>query len=144
MDDEQLRNIYRLAKTIAVVGLSDNPDRPSYQVATYLKQHGYRIVPINPKYAVILGEPAYPDLVYGARAISPTQIDIVDIFRKAEDVPPHVEEALVIHAPVVWMQEGIEHHDAAQKAKGSNVKVVMNRCLMKEHRRLFPAPNSNP
>ena len=116
-------------KTIAVVGLSDKEDRPSYRVASYLKGHGYRIVPVNPMITEWQGEKSYPNL----EAI-PFPIDIVDIFRKSEDVPPIVKAAIAIGAAAVWMQEGVVSEDAAREAEKAGLLVVMDRCLMKEHK----------
>ena len=116
-------------KTIAVVGLSDKEDRPSYRVASYLKGHGYRIVPVNPMITEWQGEKSYPNL----EAI-PFPIDIVDIFRKSEDVPPIVKGAIAIGAAAVWMQEGVVSEDAAREAEKAGLLVVMDRCLMKEHK----------
>ena len=131
MDMEEIEGILKEGRTVAVVGLSPKPDRPSYVVARYLQAQGYRIIPVNPNTQEILGEKAYPALLS-----IPEKVDIVDIFRRPEEVPPVVEEAIEIGARVVWMQEGIVHEGAAQRAKEAGLKVVMDRCLKKEHQRL--------
>jgi predicted CoA-binding protein len=121
----------RGAKTIAVVGLSGRRFRPSHGVAEYLQRAGYRVIPVNPRETEVLGEKAYPDL-----ASVPLPVDIVDIFRRSEHVPEIVEEAIRIGAKMVWMQEGVIHEDAAQTALAAGLEVVMDRCILKEHRRL--------
>lgn len=126
-----IEEIVRQAKTIAVVGLSPNPERASYEVTSYLKGQGYRIIPVNPTVAEVLGEKSYPDL----KSI-PEPVDVVDIFRRAEDVPPIVEQAIAIGAKAVWMQLGIVNEAAAQRAREAGLGVVMDRCLMVEHRKL--------
>ena len=133
MSDDQTERITELlksARTIAVVGLSSSPLRPSYGVAAYLQSHGYRIVPVNPQIKGALGEKAYPSL----KAV-PEKIDIVDIFRRSENVPPVVEEAIELGLPALWMQETVVHEEAAEKARRAGVFVVMDRCILKEHRR---------
>ncbi|HJW88871.1 MAG TPA: CoA-binding protein [Dehalococcoidia bacterium] len=131
MDMEEIEGILKEARAVAVVGLSPKPDRPSYVVARYLQAQGYRIIPVNPNTQEILGEKAYPSLLS-----IPEKVDIVDIFRRPEEVPPVVEEAIRIGAKVVWMQEGIVHEGAAQRAREAGLKVVMDRCMKKEHQRL--------
>ena len=126
-------NILKTAKTIAIVGLSDKPDRPSYDVASYLKEQGFRIIPINPNVPEVLGEKAYPDLLSVPKDI---QIDIVDIFRKSELVLPHVKEAIDRgDAKTIWMQEGVINQEAADLAKEHGLEVIMNFCLMKTHKK---------
>jgi predicted CoA-binding protein len=120
--------ILRESRTIAVVGLSDKTDRPSYRVAKYLQANGYRIVPVNPGLTEVLGEPSYPDL-----ASIPIPVDVVDIFRRSEDVPPIVEAAVAKGAKAVWMQEGIVNKPAAERARAAGLKVVMSLCIKKEH-----------
>lgn len=137
MDDSVLKQLLATIKTIAIVGLSDNPDRPSFTVASYLKNHGYTIIPINPKYESVLGEKSYPDLISAAKNLAPLQIEIVDLFRRSEDVLPHILEAIPFKPKIIWMQEGVEHHDGAKKAQEEGIEVVMNKCLRKEHIRLF-------
>ena len=115
--EEQLRN----SKTIAVVGLSDNPDRDSHRVAKYLQAQGYRIIPVNPMITEALGEKSYPDL----KSV-PDPIDMVDIFRRSEFVPPVVDEAIEVRAKYIWMQDGVIHPEAAAKAEQAGIPVVMN------------------
>jgi len=125
--------------TIAVVGLSKDPSRPSYDVALYLQSHGYRVVPINPTIEEVLGEKAYPSLLNLPDSLK-REVEIVDIFRRAEDVPPIVEEAIKLHASLgrpkaVWMQLGIIDEASARRAKDAGLLVVMDRCLKIEHSR---------
>ena len=134
MEEEELKKTLQQSKTVAVVGISPKPDRPSYIVAAYLKAKGYRIIPVRPDGEEILGEKVYHSLTEIPKAI---EIDIVDIFRKPEDVPPVAEEAIRRGAKVVWMQEGITHPEAAGKAEKAGLKVVMDRCIKKEHHRLL-------
>jgi predicted CoA-binding protein len=110
-------------RTIAVVGLSSNPARPSYRVASYMKSQGYRIIPVNPNETNVFGKPAYPTL-----AAVPGTIDLVDIFRKSEDVLPIVEDAIACGVKAIWMQEGVINEQAAVRAKESGLLVVMDRC----------------
>lgn len=119
--------ILRDCRTIAVVGLSSNPARPSYHVAAYMQSHGHRIIPVNPNETDVLGETAYPSL--GA---VPGPIDLVNIFRKSEDVLPIVEEAIAHGVKAIWMQEGISNEQAAVRARESGLLVVMDRCWLKE------------
>ena len=129
--DEEVREILKGARVIAVVGLSDKPHRDSYRVASYLQSVGYRIIPVNPSIAESLGEKAYPSL-----GEVPGPVDLVEIFRRPDAVPGIVEGAIAIGAKAIWMQEGIAHAAAAEKARAAGLKVVMNRCAFKEHRRL--------
>lgn len=131
-NDQMLKEILLSAKTIASVGLSSNPQKESYGVVLYLKNHGYRIIPVNPSAAEIMGEKAYPDL-----SSVPEKIDVVQIFRKPEDVPPVVEEAIKVGAKVVWMQEGIVNEEAAAMARAAGLQVVMDACMRVNHRRLI-------
>lgn len=124
-------DIMRSSKTIAVVGLSPKTDRPSHEVAEYLQQQGYKVIPVNPRAAEILGETSYPDLVS-----IPMKVDLVDIFRKSEDIPPIVDEAVSIGAKAVWMQEGIVNEEAADKARNAGLLVVMDKCTLKVHKRM--------
>ena len=127
-----IEDILSKAKVIAVVGLSDREDRPSHAVARYLQSQGYRIIPVNPNLdAPVLGEQSYPDL-----ESVPEPVDLVDIFRRPIDVPPVVDSAIKIGAPAVWMQLGIVHEEAAQRARTAGLDVVMDRCTAIEHRRL--------
>jgi len=128
---EEVGRILERSKTVAVVGLSDKPDRDSHRVAAYLRQRGYRIVPVNPNVATVLGEQAYPRL----REV-PVPVDVVDIFRKPDAVPEIVEDAIAIGARVIWMQEGIAHNAAADRARAAGLAVVMNKCMLKELRKL--------
>jgi uncharacterized protein len=135
--DEQLRRLLESARTIAVVGLSDKPERDSNEVARYLKAQGYRIVPVNPMLTEVLGETAYPSV----RAIPPeVRIDILDIFRRSDQVPPVVDEGLARGVGAVWMQLGVEHPAAAEAARRRGVPVVQNLCIMQAHRRLHLPP----
>ncbi len=122
------------SKTVAVVGLSPKEDRPSYRVASYLKSVGYRIIPVNPNVSEVLGERSYADL-----GSVRERIDVVDIFRKSEDVPSIVDEAIKLRAHV-WMQEGIVNDQAAMKARAAGLLVVMDRCMLKEHKKLSAVP----
>lgn len=128
---EEIGAILQKCKVIAVVGLSPKPERDSHQVAKYMKDHDYRIVPVNPGQKYILGEKCYPNL----KAI-PFPVDIVNVFRKSDAVPPIVDDAVEIGARVVWMQLGIVHNHAAEKAREGNVEVVMDRCIKVEHVRM--------
>jgi predicted CoA-binding protein len=128
------------SKNIAVVGLSDKPDRASHGVAQYLQEHGYRIVPVNPSYAgqQILGETVYASLQEAADALAANGrgIDIVDCFRKSEDIPPLARDAIAIRAGCLWMQLGIENQPAADLARAAGLDVVMDHCIKIEHRAL--------
>jgi len=119
------------SRVVAVVGLSVKPDRPSYNVASYLKKNGYKIIPVNPKAGEILGEVCYPDL-----SSIPGAVDAVDIFRRTEEVPAIVEETIKIGAKAVWMQEGVINEQAAARAKAAGLLVVMDKCMLKEHQKL--------
>ena len=114
-------------KTIAVVGISDDPTRPSNFVARFLKEHGYTIIPVNPKLLEWEGEKCYPDLLS-----IPVKVDIVDIFRRSEAIPPIVDEAISIKVKAVWMQEGIINEEAAARAQKAGIEVVMDKCMKKE------------
>ena len=126
--EEKILKTYR---KVAVVGLSPKPDRPSHRVASYLKGQGYRIIPVNTYAKEILGETCYPHL-----SSIPEPVDVVDIFRRPEAVLPIVEEAIKIGATAVWMQEGVINGEAATQAKEAGLLVVMDRCMLKEHRKL--------
>ncbi len=126
-----LAEILKSSHTIAVVGLSSKRFRPSYGVAEYLQRAGYRIIPVNPEETEVLGEKSYPTL-----ESVPEAIDIVDIFRRSEFVPEIVEAAVRKGAKVIWMQEDVIHEDAAQRAREAGLDVVMDRCILKDHRRL--------
>ena len=129
---DPIADMLKQAKTIAVVGLSDNPLRPSHGVAAYLQSVGYRIIPVNPEIQTSLGEKAYPSLLH-----VPEKTDIVDIFRRPEFVEEVVDQAIQLKVPAVWMQEEIVHEKAAQKARQAGIFVVMDRCILLEHRARF-------
>ncbi len=131
---DEIRQIFQKSKSIAIVGLSDKADRPSHGVAAYLMENGYRIIPVNPVIQEVLGQKSYPNL----KSI-PEKIDVVDIFRKPSEVPSIVEEAIAIGAKTIWMQEGIVHNQSAEKAKKAGLQVVMNKCMLKEHRKMNTA-----
>jgi len=134
MKDAELKDTLRNVKTIAVIGISPKEDRPSYIVASYLKSKGYRVIPVRPDGEEILGEKVYHSLSEIPKEIS---LDVVDIFRKSEEVPPIVAEAIQRGIKVVWMQEGVIHKEAGEKAEKAGSKVIMDRCIKKEHQRLF-------
>jgi predicted CoA-binding protein len=137
MDDiNTLRRILRDSRTIAVVGLSADWFRPSYFAAKYMQEHGYRVIPVNPKYPEILGEKCYKSL----RDI-PETVDLVDIFRKTQDVMPIADEAIAIGAKVLWQQLGVKNEAAAAKAQAAGLESVMDRCVKIEHGRLFGGLN---
>ena len=135
-----IEQILRAARTVAVVGLSNKPERASLEVATYLQEQGYRIIPINPAYAGqdILGETVYATLQEAADALasSGTHIDVVDCFRKAEEMQPIAKDAIDVRAGCLWMQLGIENQVAADLARAAGLDVVMNHCMLIEHRKL--------
>jgi predicted CoA-binding protein len=128
----EIRDLLRNSHTIAVVGLSDRPDRPSFGVASYLQRQGYRIIPVNPAVAEVLGEKAYPRL-----EDVPEKIDVVDVFRRPEYVPEIVDAAMAVGAKAVWLQDGVIHEAAAAKARAAGLTVVMDRCMLRDHRRLL-------
>ena len=125
---EQIKDILRNSVTIAVVGLSPKPARPSHQVAQYMLQAGYTIIPVNPGHTEILGQPCYPDLLS-----VPQAIDIVDIFRRSEQVLPVVQGAIAKKAKTIWMQEGVINEEAAQLAESEGITVLMDRCIKIDH-----------
>ena len=131
-----LRRILARSRTLAVVGLSAQWYRPSYFAAKYMQDHGYRIVPVNPRYDEVLGQKCYPDL----RSI-PYPVDLVDCFRKASDIPPLADDAIAIGAKVLWMQLGIVNEAAAERAVAAGLDVVMNRCVKIEHARILGGLN---
>ncbi len=130
----ELRRILGSCRTLAVVGLSPQWHRPSYFAAKYMLEHGYRIVPINPEASEILGQTCYPSLSAAAASI---KIDLVDCFRKSEDIPPVAQEAIQVGARCLWLQIGIVHEAAAAAARAAGMDVVMDRCVKIEHARLF-------
>ena len=123
--EEKILKEYR---TVAIVGASPNPERPSYRVISYLVEHGYHVIPVNPNVREVLGKTSYPDL-----SSIPEKVEIVDIFRRSEEVMPIVDEAIKIGAMVVWMQEGIISEEAATKARNAGLLVVMDKCMRKQH-----------
>src|SRR5436853_1986083 len=129
-DSDKVRRILKGSRTIAVVGLSAQWHRPSFFAAKYLQEHGYRVIPVNPAYPEILGEKCYPSLLD-----IPEPVDVVDVFRKPQDVPPIAEEAVRIGAKVLWMQIGVIHEDAARRAREAGLEVIMDRCMKIEHAR---------
>ena len=135
-DIPSLRRILAESRTIAVVGLSRNWQRPSNFAAKYLQHHGYRIIPVNPAYDEVLGEKCYPSLADIAEPV-----DVVDCFRRAEDIPPLAEAAIAIGAKVLWLQLGVINLDAAQRARAAGLEVVMDRCIKIEHARLMGGLN---
>ncbi len=128
--EQEIRRILEGIRTVAVVGLSSNPDRPSFGVARYLKEHGFRIVPINPEVAEVLGERSYPDL---ASVPGDLTIDVVDVFRRPEHVPAVVEQALARGVKAIWLQLGAGHAQAAARARSAGALVVEERCIKVEH-----------
>lgn len=128
---DPILEILEKSKTVAVVGLSDNPAKPSYQIAEYLQNQGYEIIPVNPNVSEVLGEKAYPDLLS-----IPVSVDIVDIFRNPEAVPEIVRQAIQIKAKVVWMQPGAENYDAAEAAEAAGLKTVVGMCMRVMHRQI--------
>jgi len=129
---DPITEILKTAKTIAVVGLSDNPLRPSHGVSAYMQSQGYRIIPVNPRIESCLGEKSYASLLD-----VPRKIDIVNIFRRPEFVEAVVDQAIQLKVPVIWMQEDVIHQRAAEKARRAGAFVVMDRCILKEHRARF-------
>ncbi len=129
MPNDPVAELLKSAKTIAVVGLSDNPMKPSYGVSQYMQSHGYRIIPVNPQCAEVLGEKSYPSLLD-----VPDKIDIVDVFRRPEFVPEIVEQTIHLKVPALWLQETVVHEQAAEKARKAGIFVVMDKCILKEHR----------
>jgi len=131
---DEARKVLETYRVVAVVGLSPKPDRASHEVARYLQSRGYRIVPIHPSAAEILGEKAYPDL----RAVPPeVGIEIVDVFRRPAEVLPHAQEAIDIGARVLWLQDGVINNEAAELARGAGLQVIMNRCMARDHRAMI-------
>jgi predicted CoA-binding protein len=129
--DAALRELLQSVRTIAVVGLSPQPARPSFRVAQAMQRYGFRIVPVRPLVDAVLGEKAYANL-----ADIPFPVDLVDVFRAAEHVPAIVEQCLALHLPAIWIQEGIVHEAAARQAQAGGMTVVMDRCLLKDYVRL--------
>jgi predicted CoA-binding protein len=130
--DQELKDILSNTKIIASVGLSGNQQKESYGIGLYLQEQGYQVIPVNPTATEILSETSYPDL-----ESVPVKIDVVQVFRKPEDVPPVVEDAIKVGAKVVWMQEGIVNEEAAKRAREAGLQVVMDACMRSTHRRLI-------
>lgn len=129
---DEIGELLKRTKTIAVVGLSDSPLRPSYGVSAYMQSHGYKIIPVNPSIKGSLGEKAVASL-----ADVEEKIDMVDVFRRSEYVPELVDEAIRLKVPAIWLQEDVVHEEAAEKARKAGIFVVMDKCVLKEHRRRF-------
>ena len=132
VNSDPIRELLSRSKVIAVVGLSSKTHRPSYGVSRYMQSAGYRIIPVNPLEKEVLGEKSYARL-----EDVPVQVDIVDVFRRSEHVPPVVESSIAIGAKAVWLQEGVVHEEAAARARSAGLEVVMDRCILKEHARRF-------
>lgn len=130
-DPAVIERLLKTAKTVAVVGLSPREDRPSNEVASYLRSVGYRIIPVNPDFEEVLGEKSYPDL-----QSVPEKIDLVDVFRRPLHVPPVVEDAIAAGAPAIWFQDGVINEKAAEAARAAGLDVVMDTCTLREHQRL--------
>jgi predicted CoA-binding protein len=128
-ESDPITDLLKRSRTIAVVGLSNSPLRPSHGVSAYMQSHGYRVIPVNPTIRGSLGEKAY-----GSLSEVPEKIDIVNVFRRSEFVEEVVDQAIQLKVPVIWMQEGVFHEKAAQKARAAGIFVVMDRCILKEHR----------
>jgi uncharacterized protein len=129
---DEIGELLKRTKTIAVVGLSDSPLRPSYGVSAYMQSHGYKIIPVNPSIKGALGEKAVASL-----GEIEERIDMVDVFRRPEYVPELVDEAIRLKLPAIWLQEDVIHEEAAEKARKAGIFVVMDKCILKEHRRRF-------
>src|SRR5690349_13050901 len=129
---DEIGELLKRTKTIAVVGLSDSPLRPSYGVSAYMQSQGYRIIPVNPEIKGALGEKAVASL-----SDIGEKIDVVDVFRRSEFVPDVVDEAIRLKVPAIWLQEGVIHEEAAEKARKAGILVVMDKCILKEHRARF-------
>jgi len=132
ISDDDLKKLLEDVRSIAVVGISADPGKPSNRVASYLKQHGYHIIPVNPAAEEILDEKCYPDL----KSIT-EPIDVVDVFRRPEFLPPIADEAVAVGAKVLWMQEGIRNEEAARTAEDAGLTVIQDACMLKEHSRLI-------
>jgi predicted CoA-binding protein len=132
-EDAAMREILTRAETVAVAGLSDKPERDSHQIAQYLQSVGYRVIPVNPAVPEVLGERSYPDL---GSVPAEVRVDIVDVFRRSDQVAPIVEQAIARRAPVVWMQLGVTNAEASAKARAAGLVCYEDRCIMVEHKRL--------
>jgi predicted CoA-binding protein len=133
--EDEIGKLLRHVKTIAVVGLSSSPLRPSHGVSAYMQLKGYRIIPVNPTIAGVLGEKSYPGLLDLAGL--PEKVDLVNVFRRSEFVPEIVDQAIQLGIPALWFQEGVIHDEAAERARAAGITVVMDRCILKEHRARF-------
>ena len=131
-DKSEAETQLREARTIAVVGMSPRPDRPSHYVAKYLMEQGYKVIPVNPAVDEVLGVKSYPDI-----ASIPEEVDMVDIFRRSSQVPPVVDDAIAAGARFIWMQDGVIHEGAAAKARAAGLSVVMDNCTLREHSRIY-------
>ncbi len=129
-DPERITELLKTAKTIAVVGLTNSPMRPSYGVTQYMRSQGYRIIPVNPNITEWMGEKAYPSLLD-----VPEKVDIVNVFRRSDAVPNVIEQAIHVQAPAIWLQEGVIHKAATEKARQAGIFVVEDLCILKEHRK---------
>jgi predicted CoA-binding protein len=134
-DDNELKDILLSSRVIACVGASTNDEKASYWIFAYLKAKGYQMIPVNPNATELQGEKVYPNL-----ESIPVKVDVVQVFRRPEDVPPVAEGAIKIGAKVLWMQEGIVNHEAERMAEAAGLKVVMDRCMRQTHERLFSVP----
>jgi len=132
LDNDQIKELLEKSKTIAVIGMSDKPERDSYRVAQYLIEKGYKVIPVNPMKETILGLKCYPDV----KSV-PEKIDIVDVFRKIDAVPEVVEEALEVNPGAIWLQLGLAHDESAQKACDKDITFVQSKCIKIEHKKLF-------
>lgn len=145
MNDTELRALLRRSHTIAVVGFSPKPERPSHRVAQYLLQQGYRVLPVNPAVAgqSILGQPCYASLEQAAAALAAEglRLDVVDVFRQSAEVPPLAEAAIALGAAALWLQLGVAHPEAEARATAAGLQVVGERCIKIEHQRLLGAAN---
>jgi len=136
--DVEIRELLQKSKKIAIVGISRKEDRDSFKVAKYLKEHGYQIIPVNPVYEEVLGEKCYKSL-----SDIPFEVDIVDIFRRPDAIPPIVDEAIKIGAKAVWMQLGLAHNESAKKAREAGLQVVQSKCIKIEHAKLLKECEEN-
>ena len=135
---DEIERMLTETRTIAVVGMSPRPDRPSHYVAKYLMEHGYDVIPVNPMVDEVAGLKSYPDL-----SSIPCPVDMVDIFRRSREVPPIVEEAIEIGSKFIWMQDGVVHEEAAAKARAAGLSVVMDNCTLREHSRRYGGSPAN-
>jgi len=135
-DSATIDEMLRIAKTIAVVGMSDKPHRPSHRIGGYLAASGYRVLPVNPALNEVLGQPCYPDLdaaQAAARELTGAGIDLVDVFRASENVPPIVDDVIRLGIPYLWLQDGVIHEESVARARAAGVKCIQNDCIFREH-----------